>query len=137
MKDSEVVRLYREILSYYEIEGQFKAYSVRNHNINSYLEKNRITLACENHAYCAEVSRTLADNLTSGFWFKDNKRNQIRSLLAHLRNSVAHTRVCRQRIGSRIFYRFEDYDRGNMTMVGKILASKLFEFLVILKSSVK
>jgi len=135
LTNSEIVFFYREILGYCESDLKERRFYVRSKSVQRYIKTNQLCLVVTSpETPMPDIEDFFSNNLI-GFWFTDSKRNQVASLLTHLRNSVAHCSIQTKKINNKNFYFFTDKHRNQLTMVGKLPTAMFPSLIKILKSS--
>lgn len=133
LSDKEIVDLYRNVVMYHEL-GVKRNYKVKSPCLQKYLKANKIGIEVGSTTLRPKEQDFLSKR-GIGFWFKKPYESQVASLLRHLRNSVAHCKVTKQKINNRWYYCFLDQYRGSTTMLGKLPIKLLVEFIGALKSA--
>lgn len=137
IKNSDFLLLYINILLFHErhLKGN-SGYDVRSKSIKDFKDKYGLVLKKMDTGSIASNSNA---NITGNYlFFTDTKNNQVVSIFYHLRNSIAHGKFTKKKIGRHNFILFEDQQNGGRcTMKGQIGLSKLEEFIYSLYKSNK
>lgn len=132
----EIVFLYKEILFFHEnLNG--KKFDIRHGAFQAYTKNNKIDIEPIDKGHVVRAEESLYKDKSTYFSFKNSKSSQVASLLAHLRNAVAHCNITQEKIHGHWFYCFKDYYQKKLTMTGKLKKKQLKEFVAMLKTTEK
>lgn len=133
LSDEEIVYFYRNVVMYYELGDKKRKFSVIGTNLKEHLQLHDMLFDIGEPKETPPKKPDFLSKRKIGFWFINSKKNQVTSLLSHLRNSISHCKVTCQYINNEWNFCFQDEYQGKVTMLGKLPKKLLPGFIEALK----